>query len=561
MTSEPLLNDRFRPVLRLGRGGQASVWLGEDTWLERRVALKQLLRTDGGEDVAALRTRAIQEARAMARVRHPAIVAIHDILFIGGDASTGDPWLVMEFIDGRTLEELIDSPPPAEPLDDATIAQIGLAVLDGLCAVHRADIVHRDVKPDNILIAGDLADGQYSVLLVDFGIAKLRGGRQVTLQNNIIGTPAYIAPERLRNEPVGPAADVWSLGVTLYCAVDGASPFGRDGEYAAAATSHAILKDEPLPPRRESALTGIILRMLVKDPSYRADADEVRTALAAVMRRARRQSQPTAPDIEQPDADGYLQTPQRSAGQPAAAPPPRRAGPDPGPAAADQPRSAEYLPSAGRPRPGGLPAGRPAPSPVIRPPGGRAGTRQGRTGSPDRSRMRVDDVRDLILTVGTDTGVAMLLSIPGQDAAAILASCPDRDGANLLIGVASAQPHAASAIMDMLTTGDAARLLENLGRRTAADVLAGMPPRHAVRILDAASDQTAAGAVKNMPVRSQAQLLRTMNSYRAAGVLSDLKPVTAAAVLRGDTVLWNSVWPLIEQPEREHIARYLRDQS
>jgi serine/threonine protein kinase len=234
MTSESpnLLNDRFRPVLRLGRGGQASVWLGEDTWLGRRVALKQLLRQDSGEDISAMRTRAIQEAQAMARVRHPAIVTIHDILFIGGDASTGDPWLVMEFIDGKTLEELIASQSPTAPLDDVTIARIGLAVTDGLRAVHRADIVHRDVKPDNILIAGDLAAGHYSIFLVDFGIAKIRGRRQVTLQNNIIGTPAYIAPERLRNDPVGPAADVWSLGVTLYCAVDGASPFRRDGEYA-----------------------------------------------------------------------------------------------------------------------------------------------------------------------------------------------------------------------------------------------------------------------------------------------------------------------------------------
>jgi flagellar motility protein MotE (MotC chaperone) len=174
--------------------------------------------------------------------------------------------------------------------------------------------------------------------------------------------------------------------------------------------------------------------------------------------------------------------------------------------------------------------------------------------------MRVDDVRDLILTVGTDTGVAMLLSIPGQDAAAILASCPDREGANLLTGVASPQPGAASAIMDMLNTGDAARLLEHLGNRTAADILASMPPRHVVRILDTATDQTAARAVKNMPVRYQVLLFRAMNSYRAAAVLSDLKPATAAAVLQGDTVLWTAVWPLIQQPEREQIARYLEDQ-
>jgi eukaryotic-like serine/threonine-protein kinase len=560
MTSEAdILNSRFRRVLRLGRGGQASVWLGEDTWLERPVALKQLLRRGGGEDVSA-RARAIQEAQAMARVRHPAIVTIYDILFVDGDPSTGDPWLVMEFIDGKTLQELIDSQSPAAPLDDATIARIGLAVLDGLSAVHRADIVHRDVKPGNILIAGDLASGDYSVFLVDFGIAMISGRRRVTLQNNIIGTPAYIAPERLRNEPVGRAADVWSLGVTLYCAVDGASPFSRDGEYADVATRQAILADEPLPPRRESALTGIIFRMLDKDPGQRADADEVRTTLAAIVRRARRRSQLTVPDTGQLDADGYLQTPQRSASEPSAPLPSERSGSGVGSGPAGQPRSPLQPES---PPPGRLPptaAPRPAPSPGIPPRhGGRADARKERIGPPHQARMRVDDVRDLILTVGTDTGVAMLLSIPRQDAAAILASCPDRAAANLLTGMASAQPRAASAMMDMLSTGDAARLLEHLGNGTAAEVLAGMPPRHVVRILDAASDQTAARAIKNMSVRSQVLLLRAMNSYRAAAVLSDLKPAAAAAVLRGDTVLWTAVWPLVPQPEQEQIARYLPD--
>ena len=494
MTSDPhILNDRFRKVLRLGGGGQASVWLGEDTWLGRRVALKQvalnkLVPRGGSEDIFAMRTRAIQEARAMARVRHPALVTIHDILFIDGDTSTGDPWLVMEFIDGKTLQELIDSQLPSSRLDDATIAAIGLAVLDGLCAVHRAQIVHRDVKPDNILIAGDLASGAYSVFLVDFGIAKMSGVRQVTLQNNIIGTPAYIAPERLRNGPVGPAADVWSLGVTLYCAVDGASPFRRDGEYANAATTQAILEEEPLPPRRESALAGIIFRMLVKDPAQRAEADEVRAALTACVRHAR---QPACEPGEQSSRVG------------------------------------------------------------------RVVAREERAELPHQARMRVVDVRDLILTVGTDTGIAMLMSIPGQDAAAILASCPDRNGANLLTGVASAQPHVASAIMGMLNTGDAIRLIGHLGSRTAAEILTGMPPWHVARILDAASDQIAARAVKNMPVQFLILVFRAMNSYRAAAVLSDLKPATAAAVLRGDPVLWAPVWQLIPQPERAQIARYL----
>ena len=351
-----VLNNRYHLHLQLGAGGQASVWLGEDDLLKRRVAIKQLVPQDGGEDIVAVRQRALREARAMALVRHRAIVPIHDILFTGGDADTGDPWLVMEFVDGSTLQSLIDD----GPLDDATIARIGLGVLDGLMAVHRADIVHRDVKPDNILIAGEPHSDDAAVFLVDFGIAKINGDRPVTRTDRIVGTPAYIAPERLRNGPVTAAADLWSLGVTLYRAVDGASPFQREGEYQADATRAAILHDQPRPPRRESALTGIIIRMLVKEPDRRADAEEVRVALSAIVRRAARDVGPTVPDPAQADVGPGLAPGASPRTHPADTPPPPRT-----------PRRPPQRPDGGR-------LGSAAP----------AARRAGRPGSQPRPRMR-----------------------------------------------------------------------------------------------------------------------------------------------------------------------------
>ena len=263
MTSEQrILNGRFRLLYTLGAGGMASVWLAEDQMLERPVALKELAPRNGGDDLEARRERALQEARALARIRHPAIVPVHDVFF-----TDDDPWIVMEYIKGQSLKVLIDR----HPLHDETIARIGLHVLRGLAAVHQADIVHRDIKPDNILVADD-----GSIFLVDFGIARIAGDKSLTSLNSVVGTPEYVAPERLQpGRRVGPPADLWSLGVTFYCAIEGTSPFRRDSEHGYQATTHAILHEAPRPPARPSRLTDLILRLLHKDPDKRADADEV----------------------------------------------------------------------------------------------------------------------------------------------------------------------------------------------------------------------------------------------------------------------------------------------
>ncbi|MBO0805326.1 MAG: serine/threonine protein kinase, partial [Nocardiopsaceae bacterium] len=299
-------NGRFTLTAPIGSGGQARVWLGDDQLLDRSVALKQLVPRNGGEGASAVRSRAINEARAMAKVRHPAIVTIYEMFFtkgdvdtgfIDGDPETGTPWLVMEYVDGRSLQDLIDRPPAGTPLGDATIARIGLEVLDGLAAVHRAGVVHRDVKPDNILIAGDPAAGDSPVYLVDFGAVRISGSNRVTQPNHVMGTLAYVSPERLNHEEDVPAADLWSLGATLYCAVDGEPPFP---------SVSAIRFEQPPPPRRRSELTGIIFRMLVKDPEQRAKAGEVRDALEEVGRGGTRAGR-TVPDADPHGDGGYRQ--------------------------------------------------------------------------------------------------------------------------------------------------------------------------------------------------------------------------------------------------------------
>ena len=264
-TESRVLNDRYRLVYELGGGGMGSVWLAEDMLLERSVALKELVRRAQTSDMAERRMRAVQEARAMARVRHPAIVPIHDVFFIDDD-----PWIVMEYISGRSLYDLIKD----ETLDERSIARIGLHVLRGLIAVHRAGVVHRDVKPTNILVADD-----DSIFLVDFGIARIAGDASLTGQS-IVGTPDFLAPERFKPRcKIGPPADIWALGVTFYNALEGYSPFWRDSERGWEATMIAILNEAPRPPSRGGRLADITLQMLHKDPASRADAQRVLAVL------------------------------------------------------------------------------------------------------------------------------------------------------------------------------------------------------------------------------------------------------------------------------------------
>ncbi|MEU9166414.1 serine/threonine-protein kinase [Streptomyces sp. NPDC048420] len=268
-----LLAGRYRVVAQLGRGGMGVVWRAVDEVLGREVAVKELRTyTDAdGPELADLRLRMQREARAAARVRHPGVVAVHDV----GEVD-GRPLIVMELVDGPSLEAVLRK---RGPLDPQEAAGIGAKVMDALAAAHQVGVLHRDVKPGNILL-----DRSGRVLLTDFGIATMEdpgdgAATQLTRTGHLVGSLDYMAPERAQGADPGPASDVWGLGATLYAAVEGASPFRRTSTFS---TLTAIV-GEPLPePHRAGALAPVLQRLLDKRPEARPEAEEARALLQAV---------------------------------------------------------------------------------------------------------------------------------------------------------------------------------------------------------------------------------------------------------------------------------------
>lgn len=265
-----LIGGRYRLAERIGSGGMGTVWRAVDELVERDVAVKEPRLPGDPQDAAHQRAynRLQREARAAARVEHPAAVAIHDVV-----VEDGLPWIVMELIRGESLHEVLQrgALPPAES------ARIGLAVVGALKAAHAKGIVHRDVKPANVLL------GQHGrVVLTDFGIAHIQGEESITMSGEFVGSLEFIAPERMSGRGAGPAADLWSLGVCLYAAVEGWSPFRRT---TLESTLAAILSAEPPEPEHAGPLGALIVRLLAKDPDERPDADEVVVALEAVAER------------------------------------------------------------------------------------------------------------------------------------------------------------------------------------------------------------------------------------------------------------------------------------
>jgi serine/threonine protein kinase len=245
------------------------VWQARDEVLGRDVAVKELTwpsSVSTGERLAACR-RAVREARAAARLSHRNVVQVFDIL-----EADGCPWIVMELLSPRSLRDLVDQEGPLCP---ERAAQLGLEVLSALRAAHALGIVHRDVKPANILMAADRA------VLVDFGIAQAADtSADVTTASMLIGSPAYIAPERARGGLSGPPADLWGLGASLYAAVEGAGPFEREGGGLASLT--AVIADEPEPATHAGPLLWpVISGLLRKDPGERLDAAEAERMLRA----------------------------------------------------------------------------------------------------------------------------------------------------------------------------------------------------------------------------------------------------------------------------------------
>lgn len=336
-----LIDGRFELLERLGGGGMGLVWRARDTVLQREVALKEVRPpetdlTDADPEAAAkMRERVLREARALARVHHPNVATIHHIV---DEADLPHPWLVMELVTGGSLQDRL----ARGPLTPPEAAAVGRGVLAGLRAAHAVGVHHRDVKPANVLLRPDMTP-----VLTDFGIATLRDSTRLTTTGGLIGSPEYIAPERIRGEEGDPASDLWSLGMLLYVAVEGVHPLRRETSIA---TLVAVLEEPLPPPARSGPLAPVLTALLVRDAAARPGADALDRMLADVERDAA----PAPPSSPSPSS------------------------PSPSPAPVDAappgfgPAPASYQPTAPHPYHPPQPPTRPTPLPAPRR-GGRAG--------------------------------------------------------------------------------------------------------------------------------------------------------------------------------------------
>ncbi|GGW90530.1 serine/threonine-protein kinase [Streptomyces lomondensis] len=275
---ERLLAGRYRLGEVLGRGGMGTVWRAQDETLGRTVAVKELRFPSNidEDEKRRLITRTLREAKAIARIRNNSAVTVFDVV-----QEDDRPWIVMELVEGKSLAEVIREDGLLEP---KRAAEVGLAVLDVLRSAHREGILHRDVKPSNVLIA---EDGR--VVLTDFGIAQVEGDPSITSTGMLVGAPSYISPERARGHKPGPAADLWSLGGLLYAAVEGSPPYDKG---SAIATLTAVMTEPLEEPKNAGPLKDVIHGLLTKDPAKRLDDAGARALLNAVIR---------APEVSEPE--------------------------------------------------------------------------------------------------------------------------------------------------------------------------------------------------------------------------------------------------------------------
>ncbi|WP_433008500.1 protein kinase domain-containing protein [Kribbella sp. CA-294648] len=284
-----LLAARYRLLEVLGRGGMGLVWHARDEVLDREVAVKEIVLPPElpEEERAVLRRRTLREARSAARLSDPNVVAVYDVV-----EEEGRPWIVMEFVKSRTLADVVRQD---GPLPYRQVAKIGLQVLAALEAAHPAGVLHRDVKPSNVLLADD---GR--VVLTDFGIATLEGESTLTQSGTLVGSPAYIAPERVQARGAGPESDLWSLGATLYTAVEGRPPYERGN---ALTTLTAAVTEPPDPPRLAGPLWPALEGLLRKSPADRVDAATARQLLLQAATPITPATVPRPAPTPRPDAD------------------------------------------------------------------------------------------------------------------------------------------------------------------------------------------------------------------------------------------------------------------
>src|SRR5688572_24572995 len=325
-----LVAGRYRLKSQIGGGGMGTVWLARDELLGREVAIKQVLSPPGvaAAEADQQRQRALREGRIAARLSHPHAISVYDVAL-----ESGQPWLVMEYLPSRSLSAVF--------MEDGVlradqVAQIGAQVADALAATHAAGIVHRDVKPANILIGeGGRIEGL--VKITDFGISHASGDVTLTQTGQITGTPAFLSPEVAQGREMTEASDVFSLGATLYTCIEGTPPFGMEDN--ALAMLHRVAGGQIVPPRRAGSLTDPLLRMLAADPADRPTMAEVRDELAKLA--AGRDGDTTTVLLARTDLKSSSPGRARTAAFPAAGatptPPPQTLTsptPDPAPAAA-----------------------------------------------------------------------------------------------------------------------------------------------------------------------------------------------------------------------------------
>ncbi len=260
--------DRYRLQDQIGRGAMGAVWQARDELLARDVAVKELVISPalGTADRESLYERTLREARTAARLSHPGVVTVYDVV-----EEDGRPWIVMELVRARSLDQVLaqDGPLPA-----AQAAGVGQQLISALAAAHASGVLHRDVKPSNVLLC---PDGR--AVLTDFGIATLEGDSQLTQTGMVMGTPAFIAPERIRGEPAAPPSDFWSLGATLYAAVQGRGPYQERG--GPMTTMNAVIHEDAPAAPAAGQLAPVIAALMHRDPAARPDAATAARMLTA----------------------------------------------------------------------------------------------------------------------------------------------------------------------------------------------------------------------------------------------------------------------------------------
>ncbi|MGC4878087.1 protein kinase domain-containing protein [Micromonospora sp. DT43] len=263
------IGGRYSLRSAVGNGGMGTVWRATDTLLRRDVAVKEVVLPPGlaPSDRDAMYERTLREARAAAAIQHPAVVQVYDVV-----TEAGRPWIVMELLDARSLADMVIEDGPVAP---RAVAKIGIALLGALEVAHAIGVLHRDVKPANVLIC---SDGR--CVLTDFGVARMPTDVQLTTPGMVLGSPHFISPERAMGQEFGPPSDLFSLGVTLYTAVEGRPPFDKGDPIE---TMHAVVEDPPAPPQRSGALTRVLMGLLEKDPARRLDVHTSRGMLRELL--------------------------------------------------------------------------------------------------------------------------------------------------------------------------------------------------------------------------------------------------------------------------------------